>query len=137
MSDITHFCDLNSPDKLKDAIVDHPKLRELCHNTDKKSLRQYLAYINADRKVEIAIITSEIEEKTEAQAVCRHWMIFSISAVAAAAAIASAFAAWFSYLSSKSLRLQTQVTATETTKTNDSYQPPKPRSDVTPNTQSR
>ena len=116
MSDIAHFCDLNSPDELKEAIVDHPKLRSLCHGTGIKRLRQFLAYINPDRKVEIAIITSEIEEKIEAQAVRRSRVTLTISAIAAAAAIASAFAAWFSYSSSKSLNQHAPATTTETMK---------------------
>lgn len=113
MSQTTHFCDLNSPDKLKEAIVDHPKLRALCRDAGIKRLRQYLAYINPDRKVEIAIITSEIESKIEDRLVRRSRMTLAIAIIAAIAAIASATAAWFSYVSSKSPRLGTPATASE------------------------
>ena len=104
MSDITHFCDLNSPIELKEAVVDHPKLRQLCADTSIKRLRQYLAYLNPERKVEIAIISSEVEEKIADQAARRSRVALVISIVAAIASFASAGASWGSYLSSKSAR---------------------------------
>jgi hypothetical protein len=104
MSDITHFCDLNSPAEFKEAIVDHLKLRELCSKTGIKRLRQYLAYINPDRKVEIAIISSEIEEKIEIRVSRRSAIALTISFLAVVVSIASASAAWISYLSARASR---------------------------------
>jgi hypothetical protein len=129
MSDITHFCDLNSPPELQEAIVDHPKLRELCSATGVKRLRQYLAYINPARKVEIAIISSEIEEKIEIRVSRRNAIALTISILAVVVSIASASAAWISYLSARASRVNSvpaQLPASEKKAPNQTPEPTAP-----------